>query len=288
MGRMKEAGLLRLVMPIHYVNTPILGANSISDDLVQEISDTQWVDWRELRFEDRSSSSYRRAIMSMAERLYEANEVIESDLPRSNLFHENSNEGFDSAPGTLDLMADAEDAMPKWTRAIEEITPFIAEIGEIFQVGTTELGSQQVKSAGFGGKVRVLRGVAAELDAPVSQIEIHAEAFRMQLHSIDLGLREMIAAIVVEAKQDVIAMERGNAFLAQLNSLVESSNRGLGSLEGMLEKAAPLEKMSRDLRRPLNRLRQSLSSLIEGREIINSWQVELKDGLENLELKTII
>ena len=56
-----------------------------------------------------------------------------------------------------------------------------------------------------------------------------------------------------------------------LQELATNADYGLGALSGMVEAISPVEKMSRDLRPALRKLRQGLTVMMEGREVTNEW-----------------
>ena len=71
--RAAALGMKDLVLPLHYADVPELGRSDSNDELVNLVRSFQWEDWRSLRFADRSSEAYRRAVAQLASRLIEAN-----------------------------------------------------------------------------------------------------------------------------------------------------------------------------------------------------------------------
>jgi hypothetical protein len=67
--RADQLGIKELVLPLHYVHTPLLEDNSNQDDLVELVRKFQWEDWREIRFMDSNSELYRRRVADLASRL---------------------------------------------------------------------------------------------------------------------------------------------------------------------------------------------------------------------------
>jgi hypothetical protein len=53
--------------------------------------------------------------------------------------------------------------------------------------------------------------------------------------------------------------------------LSTSAHEGLESVQRMIDAIAPVERMSRDLRPALRRLRQGLTIMVEAREVSDEW-----------------
>ena len=60
--RATQLGVKDLVLPLHYVNVPALSDEGSDDDLIQLIRGFQWEDWRELRFADVATETYRNEL----------------------------------------------------------------------------------------------------------------------------------------------------------------------------------------------------------------------------------
>lgn len=64
-------------MPVLYVDCPDLRTSDHADGMVEVIRKFQWENWTSLRFAEPTSSTYRQATASMAERFMRANKIIE-------------------------------------------------------------------------------------------------------------------------------------------------------------------------------------------------------------------
>lgn len=69
--REETLGRSDLILPVYYVNCPVLQdkAKREHDKLAQVIAARQYTDWRELRYEEFTSSQLRKAITKMAEQI---------------------------------------------------------------------------------------------------------------------------------------------------------------------------------------------------------------------------
>lgn len=82
--REKNLGREDLILPVYYIETPLL-KDSIrrkDDELAQIINDRQYVDWRELRFEPFDSSEGRKKMAALAVQIRDALEERVSPSPK--------------------------------------------------------------------------------------------------------------------------------------------------------------------------------------------------------------
>jgi tetratricopeptide (TPR) repeat protein len=72
--REKKLGRNDLVLPVYYVETPLLEDKSLQaeDELAKIINSHQYVDWRELRFKELDSKQAKKAITKMAKQVCKA------------------------------------------------------------------------------------------------------------------------------------------------------------------------------------------------------------------------
>lgn len=284
-----ELGVKDLVMPILYVDLPALHDPAPRDDLVKLVKDFQWEPWTELRLCDRTSSEYRAGVARLASRLAEANAAADAGAGRSEQTvigdvvtagtgvdappRAGSAEQADpmEEPGTLDLIAASEITLPEWAATIEAIGTAIGQLGELFTHATTEAATADSRGAGMAGRLRVARELSAVLSEPVEQIYSLCNEFTTQLHTVDIGTRALIEGLVQEVQSDASQLADACSFFESIRGFHSNLDVGLAAAEQMAQSVAPMESMSRDLRRPLRRLRESLTLLGEARGVVEDW-----------------
>lgn len=274
----ERLGIKELVMPILYVDVPGLTDDPPEDELMTLIKRFQWEPWTELRFASRDDPSYRRAVAKMASRLAAANALAErtdaTDIAISVV--EDVEEA--GGPGLLDRMARAETAMPEWTQTITSIGEEIERIGQLMQQATSEMQHGNSQGKGLASRLTVLRRVARELSEPADNIKSFGHEFTSQLHDVDEGIQVMIRLAADESQAEPESIAQICEFFASVRQMVESSEAGLGSLQGMIDAIAPIENMSRDLRAPLRKLRDGLTLMTEGREVMHGWVRQIEES----------
>ncbi len=115
------------------------------------------------------------------------------------------------------------------------------------------------------------RGVARHLTDPVERIRSFGNEFASQLHEVDLGFRTIIEHAASEIEREPEAKAGVCEFFEAIRTMSAASREGLGSAKGMIDAIAPIEKMSRDLRPVLRRLRQGLMVMLEARKVSDEW-----------------
>lgn len=270
--RAKKLGIEELVLPLLYVDIPLLYEDPPSDDLVALVKTFQWEDWLDLRFSDVDSGEYRRGVARLAQRLVEANrKAEEANVAAAALMLETSVEGADDSPGLLDQLASAEETLPQWQITLESIGQEIEVIGQIMGDATADIQKGNAQGKGFAARLSIARKLSRRLHEPTENILSLGNEFASQLNQIDPGFRAMIEQAPIEARDNPEYQPGVCSFFQAIRELSASAREGLGAVQSMIDASSPLEAMSRDLRDPLRRLRQGLTLMVEAREITDEW-----------------
>lgn len=268
-----ELGEKELVLPLLYVDVPSLHNEAPSDTLVALIKTFQWEDWRDLRFTEVDSEKYRRGVDKLATRLVEANAKVDQiDMVTA----ATTLEGFpeeedDEAPGLLDRLATAEEALPQWITTVESIGEDIELIGKIMEEGTADIARADSKGKGFAARLAIARKLSQELNEPAERIWSYSNEFASQLHDVDLGMRAMIAHAPDAILNSPDERPEICGFFQSIRELSHSVGNALKPIQGMINNIQDIEPMSRDLRAPLRRLRQGLTIIMEARDVTAEW-----------------
>ena len=272
-------GIRELVLPLLYVDVPSIHDETTKDDLIGLVRTFQWEDWRDLRFVDATAEAYRRGVARLATRLVEANRQVE----KANLTaialqaDEIPDRTVDDSPGFLDQMATFEDTLPKLLETVEAIGRDIEIIGRVMQEATADIQQGDRQARGFAARLLVARKVARQLSEPAERVWSFGNVFASQLHDVDQGIRIIIERAAAEVQQNPDSRTAVCSFFDAVRSMSVAVHVGLNSAQQMIDAVGPIEKMSRDLRPVLRRLRQGLTTMVEAREVSDEW-VQLIDG----------
>ena len=278
--RANDLGIKELILPLHYVNVPMLSDETTEDELIRLLGTFQWEDWRELRFSDVTSGEYRRAIARLAEKLVEANKhAEEATIPIPVQLEEAYEVNEDDSPGSIDILADSEEMLTKLPETLNTMTQDINQIGQIMREATENIQRGDAQGKGFAARLIVARQTASRLSEPVEHIWSLSNVYASQIHSVDSGFRIIIERAPIEIKENPETKSNFCTFFNVVRNMSDSSNQAIESFRNMLTAAEPLERMSRDLRPVLRRLKQGLTILIESTGVTQEW-VSLIDAID--------
>jgi len=268
----KEIGVSELVVSLRYVETPELEDPSPTDPLVELVKEFQWEDWTDLRFHDRDSATYRRAVGELAERLAEVNRSLDSAAAVRTLDGRNDLVSGGEPPGTLDLMEAAEIVLPQWVKTTRKLGEEIEAVGTVFRAATEKVEQQNRRGgSGFAGRVAVARQTARGLTPHAERILELGTNFSNEMHDVDSGVQAILRQLAEEAPTSDQEARDVCAFLKSIGDLASAMVKGLEQMDTMLGTFEPLERMSRDLRLPLREMRQGLTAMREGNAVAEGW-----------------
>ena len=276
-----KLGRLELLLPLYYVDVLSLNNDGpVEDSLLSRVRDFQYQDWRELRFMDVTSEAYRRGVNEMAIRLVEANKRLEEvsvDEAAPELDRE-TREEEDDTPGIMDRLATAEEAGAKITDTLMEIAGQIHIIGEVMKEATSDIAKASGGQGVFARRIQIIRVVATKLTGPTDKISMLTNQFEPQLHSIDDGIRIIIELAPAEIAENPAMKQNFCSYIESIRGLSGAAHDGLSNIGGMVEAVTPIERMSRDLRPVLRRLRQALTIMAESSGTSDNWVGLIEDS----------
>jgi hypothetical protein len=262
-----------LVLPLVYVDVPAIHEESPLDEAVALVKTYQWVDWRDLRFEDVTSGAYRRAVAGLAQRLVDANQRIlaeESTVAAGPEVTEAP--GTDEAPGTLDVLAAGEEALPEVTKTLTAIGSEIETVGNLVQKATADIQRGDKQGKGFAARLAVSRGLARDLSPHAERVLELSNSFTSSLYDVDAAVRTIIAQGPAEVRDNPAVRSEWDEFSAGITNLAETTNASMASTREFMDNLSRAESISRDLRPPIQKLRRGLTIFTEGASVINEWK----------------
>ncbi|WP_433167168.1 TIR domain-containing protein [Kribbella sp. CA-247076] len=271
-GYARSLGAEELLLPIYYVNVADLADDS-DDEAKALIAKTQYQDWRKLRLVDEGSAEYAQAVNDMALRLadisrdYSAKPTLTPDEVAS---EQGGGGVVDDEPGVGDLIAQLEEAIPKWLETIESLPLVTQEITEIIQRATEKLNAGNEEGKGFAYRVLVAREIAAEIAEPAERLKNLGERYAAQLLEMDPGVRAFIS---VSGEPERTEEERQSALEAfdSIVELVATSQDTRDSISGFADSVRGPAKQFRDLRPGMNTIEAGLRNVIDAQSILEEW-----------------
>jgi hypothetical protein len=277
----ERLGIHELILPLVYVNVPALQEESPTDEAVVLVKTYQWVDWRDLRFEDVTSAGYRRAVALLAQRLVDANQRVLAEEPSATQTPEPGEvPGPGDEPGTLDVLASGEEAIAQLGDTLTAIGAEIQRIGALVQQSTEDIRRVDQQGKGFAARLMVSRRLARDLETPAEKILELANNYTSSLYRVDRAMRIIIAQLPIEARGSSEAKLVWDQISAGISGLADVTDQSTALVRGMVASMAPIESVSRDLRPPIQKIRRGLTILTEGSSVINEWKRLVDEATE--------
>jgi methyl-accepting chemotaxis protein len=291
-----------LVLPVLYVDVPGLDENS-DDDAFATVARIQWEDWRLLRLEDANFHGYRKGVNALAQRLVGITESVAlrpvrepSDDPSKRLASVSvalsaeagaADDGVDAdqelaEPGLVDVLAETEEALPRWNETINELSSVMTTIGELTNEAAVGLTASDAAGRGFAGRLNVARQLAAALEEPASRLLDLASHYSAQLRTVDAGVNTLIDV----APETADSEEERESVRELFGGIREMAMTSRGNVEALKEFMRTLEttaSFSRDLRPPLQRIREALQRILDGQVVMDEWVRQIDVALSALD-----
>lgn len=274
-GHAKSLGLEELLLPILYVNVPDLAEDSL-DEVKSLIAKCQYADWTKLRLEDEESPSHRRAVADLAERLVG---ILERSL-RVASENERDIESHGSEDSTLiEMMAEMEAALPRWTQVIEDFGAIIEMLGIEASDATEQLNKSDARGGGFAGRLRVSHQFAERITEPVERLSALGNQYSAELVNVDPGILTLIREA---AGKELSPDERQDLeeFFSSVKGAVTASRENMPTLQTFSESVGTLKGLSKAMRPLAVKIESALREVMDGQAILDEWE-RLIDGSRN-------
>jgi TIR domain len=274
-GHAKSLGLEELLLPILYVHvSDLTGENAPEDEAMAIVAATQWVDWRDLRLEDEDSSKYRQAVNRLAGRLVEISERLSERPPASTPAVVATAAQEEDEPGLVDLMAVAEEALPRWLAIVEQFAPVLEQLNRLGEEATAQVNESDAKGGGFAGRLVVARRLAAALEEPADKLVQLGNSYASELVTIDPGILATIRTIEEDPAQ--LKDKDTTEFLDSIQGFAAISRRNAEATRELSDTYTGVGDVSRVLRGPIRKIRQGLRGVLDGQSIIDEWDERIK------------
>ncbi|MBN6050432.1 hypothetical protein JYK22_00690, partial [Nonomuraea sp. RK-328] len=240
------------------------------DEIVSLIKRTQYSDWRKLRLLDEHSSAYREAVNSLAARLVEISDTLQEnppDLPSAEDLAKELNASED--PGIVDIMADAEVAIPVWVQAMDDLAGLMNELQETVGPMTEKLHENDRKGNGFAGRLALMREFATQMEPIADRLMSVSNRYADQVITINPA----VLAAIRELKEGAgtSTPEERTAFINTMSEFANIMRPIMAALDELVENLEKGKGLSRDLAKPINKMTKALSSLRDSHNLMEQW-----------------
>ena len=266
-----ELGVVDGIYPIEYIDISRQLKLLEDDEVANYLEERQRVrDWRELRFEDRGSSAYRRGVRDIVAVL------IEKDERMSNAFEKlqaqkstiQIESGLDEGPGLIDRISELEEYSQELAECMGDISETINEIGDVFKV-------EKVPNTMSPKEAIILIGKISHRLKPSSErLREQGSHYREIIKKVDESVSASIELLGLLGSMD--EAEKMLKSVEEIKSNASAAFSQINSISGALMKG---EAMSRQLREPSRAIRAALEDVVASQYFFDRWEVELKEVL---------
>lgn len=280
-----------LILPIYYIELPDGLSRDSDDDLVAQIAARQYEDWRVLRLEDQASKPHRQGVDRLVSRLVRiTREVtltpasppepvtpaeIRSALtstthrdPTERAQPAPKDEDADDEPGLIELLALAEEAMPRWQGLVDRLGELLTTASDLAEHATGEIQRSDDRGKGFAGRVHQSQLLAAALEGPAAEMAEIGNEYWPTVRDVDRGLRALfdLADEATEAEQAEV-----DELYESVRALAAQSRDATAQFASLAHTLEETTKLSRALRPPLRQMVGALNEITDSQTLVDSW-----------------
>jgi hypothetical protein len=293
--RARSAGVGELLLPILYVDVPGLDT-AADDEAFAAVASVQWEDWRELRLEDPDSPAHRQGVHRLARRLVriaedvalkpvvseEADEDPAKRLAEANdmiaahagLVSEQHDSGDGAPPGILDVLAEAEEALPRWTQTVEEMGELLQTIGRLAEEATAQVQRNDAAGKGFAGRLAAARRLSTELEVPANRLLSLGSSYASDLMAVDAGFLTLIDLLREELESEA-DKQAAKEFASTIREMYQTSSETVASLRELLTGTETVAGFSRELRPQIRKIQDAVRRIVDGLAVMAEWVARL-------------
>ena len=264
-----------LIIPILYVPTPALDHGD--DEIAQMLRSRQRFDWTEYRFEDENSNDLRRAIALLADQVVRALKRSIEAIDNGPIEATSVEVKPDDGPGFLELLAEAEEAMPLFVNTIVEFTRTLEWYSELIQSAVAEMEAANASGRPSSGRLMVIRRLTNRLEEPVADMERLAEEYVDQLSRVAGGIDAVATRVASIDDEDEIRAVR--ELLESVDTMASTADEGLDSVSEFQRVLAANYSLSSTLRPVLRRMSFALSKMLPSRQEFWRWRDLIDEAL---------
>lgn len=258
-----------LVLPVYYATLPSEAAEQ--DHLAKALLERQYVDWRNLRFQEFSSTPVRMAIAGLASSISAA-----MARPRG-AARPTTAAVAESYRGLVERLAEMELALPRFVRTLMSMAAEQEGVTEEVHEALLEVDRLNRMGRGSAARVIVARRLSAKLEPYAERMEVCAADIRSDLETIEDGINAFAEAVPTADEEGVD--EAAEGFLSAVKATHEASVPARASLRDMTSTYADVGRTASTLRPVLHHLTSAVQVITDCPERFDAWVTTLQQAL---------
>jgi hypothetical protein len=278
----KMLGISDLVLPILYIDVREFEDDDPQDELLALVKQFQWEDWRDLRFSEVSSGEYRRAVAKMTKRLADANRAAATAEPPK--IAETISSAFkgendaDDEPGLIDILAAGQMGMEALSETSAILGQEIQAFSALTQKATEDISRSDQEGRGPVGRLIIARELAQNLTPPASRFVEAASNYSSQLYDADVGTRTLISLAADEIERNPESKSIICEFFKVTTTTANTAQTLTEVLKEFTKSITQVERLSRDLRPPLQTMKHGIAMVAEASSLTTGWLKAIEES----------
>lgn len=260
----EEAGIEKGIYPIRFVNIDRALTTFPDDELANLIHNIQGSFLYKNDARNPTSIRYQAEIGKIVQELIAMDDEQRKDqesIAQHVLSLDSSEQG-----GILEDLASLEDESSKQIDALSNIESDFTLVGELVSAKTSEL-KQINQSQSFAKRLAITKELARELEKPAARIYSNCGEFTSGMARMGKGVWAYIDLV-----KTVNPDSRSEGFESTIKEAAESAHQTFSQIKTFDEALQTAEKLSRELRSPIGKIRSGIDSLLSTDQIFSSWE----------------
>lgn len=176
------------------------------------------------------------------------------------------------APGTMEVLAEAESAIEALGINLQESNETIVEIGSLVRTAVAANTESDQRGGGFAGRLRVMRKLGSDLAVPVGILDEQSTAYLQLAKTADAG----VSYILDIAEADPSQVAGGRVGLRSIADFAKVADEAAIGVTEMMHGVDTMSGLSRDLRASGNLLKQSLNRYLTANALYARWRARIE------------
>jgi hypothetical protein len=181
-------------------------------------------------------------------------------------------------PGFLELIAETEDAQPRLTGKLEEMTAVIQQLGALSVAGTAQFEAATASGqTSAQDRLLLVRKFADSLEGPANDLEELAAGYAAEMSRVDGGISYLIGRI----EEEPGLFGEAGGFPESVVRMAMQAREGMSSIESLSGIVATLGEADRQLRARTKRISRALQRVVSSSAPIFEWEARLRQVMHD-------
>jgi hypothetical protein len=173
----------------------------------------------------------------------------------------------------MELLAEAADAIPRWIETIETLPRITEHLGAIADEYGGKLNASGLAGEPFALTLRITRQFTKALGDQADVLLTLSHEYSASVAALDPAVLSL--ARIVEHDPERATLDDFRGFVLLVRELAAQARDSTGRLGVLVRALSEARKLSREVRPPIDMLRQGVLRLIDAQAVIDEWERQL-------------